>query len=74
MDWQGEAPHSSGRTKVNFIADEAYEVTPLHDGFAGAMNQLAAKQVFNKWEVNSTQKHNGQSLSAFWIGRWTNLW
>ena len=52
--WEGEHPIVAGAQKVHYVADEAYEVTPLHQGFADAMNQLAAKG-FNKWEVNNTQ-------------------
>ncbi len=54
MVWQGAHPIAEGAQKVDFIADETYEVTPLLQGFADAMNQLASKG-YNKWEVNSTQ-------------------
>lgn len=54
MIWQGNHPIATDAQKVDFIADEAYEVTPLLQGFADAMNQLASKG-FNKWEINSTQ-------------------
>src|ERR1700712_3478563 len=51
--WQGEHPIAAGAQKVDFIADAAYEVTPLIQGFADAMNQVASKG-FAKWEVNNT--------------------
>ncbi|MGZ3882705.1 MAG: hypothetical protein ACXVNO_03850 [Bacteroidia bacterium] len=54
MHWQGEHPIASGAQKVNFIADEAYEVTPLLQGFADVLNQLA-KDGFTKWEVGQIQ-------------------
>jgi hypothetical protein len=54
MVWQGEHPIVDGAFKVDFIADRAYEVTPLFQGFADAMNQLAGKG-FTKWEVGQTQ-------------------
>src|SRR5271170_603372 len=40
---QGGHPIAGGAQKVKFTADEVYEVTPLIQGFADAMNQLAAK-------------------------------
>src|SRR6218665_3501631 len=32
--WQGAHPVADGAQKVDYIADMAYEVTPLHQGFA----------------------------------------
>jgi hypothetical protein len=54
MVWQGNHPVAADAQKVDFIADEAYEVTPLVQGFADAMNQLA-KEGYNKWEINNAQ-------------------
>ncbi|MFX7140418.1 hypothetical protein ABTH88_21040, partial [Acinetobacter baumannii] len=34
MHWRGDHPIAAGAQKVDFIADEAYEVTPLLQGFA----------------------------------------
>jgi len=62
--WQGEHPIAAGAQKVDFIADRAYEVTPLHQGFADAMNQLASEG-FNKWEVNSMQSVIGKAFAPF---------
>jgi len=62
--WQGDHPIAIGAQKVNFIADKAYEVTPLAQGFADAMNQLASKG-FNKWEVNGTQSVMGKAFAPF---------
>ncbi|HWY11748.1 MAG TPA: hypothetical protein VN026_10510 [Bacteroidia bacterium] len=52
--WQGDHPIATGAQKVDFIADEAYEVTPLLQGFADVLNQLA-KDGYSKWEINQTQ-------------------
>ena len=52
--WQGEHAIAAGAQKVDFFADEAYEVTPLLQGFADVLNQ-AAKDGYAKWEVNQTQ-------------------
>jgi hypothetical protein len=62
--WQGDHPIATGAQKVNFIADTAYEVTPLVQGFADAMNQVAAKG-YNKWEVNSMQSVKGKAFAPF---------
>src|SRR6185369_8861275 len=62
--WQGDHPIAAGAQKVNFIADTAYEVTPLAQGFADAMNQVASKG-FNKWEVNSTQSIMKKAFALF---------
>ena len=64
MVWQGDHPIAAGAQKVNFIADKAYEVTPLAQGFAEAMNHVAGKG-FNKWEVNSMQSVMGKAFAPF---------
>jgi hypothetical protein len=62
--WQGDHPIAAGAQKVNFIADTTYEVTPLAQGFADAMNQVARKG-FNKWELNGTQSVMGKAFAPF---------
>jgi len=62
--WQGDHSIADGAQKVNFIADTAYEVTPLIQGFADAMNQVASKG-FNKWDVNSMQSIIGKAFAPF---------
>jgi len=64
MVWQGDHPIAAGAQKVNFIADKAYEVTPLVQGFADAMNQIASKG-FNRWDVNSMQSVMGKAFAPF---------
>ena len=54
MHWQGNHSIAAGAQKVDFIADEAYEVTPLLQGFADILNQLA-KDGYSVWEVNRMQ-------------------
>jgi len=62
--WQGEHPIAAGAQKVDFISDDAYEVTPLHQGFCDAVNKAPAAGI-NKWEVNVTQNLLGKSFPAF---------
>jgi hypothetical protein len=62
--WQGEHPIAPGAQKVDFIADEAYEVTPLFQGFCDAINKAPSPGI-NTWEVNITQNLQGKSFPAF---------
>lgn len=62
--WQGEHPIAAGAQKVDFIADEAYEVTPLHQGFCDAVNKSLGNGL-NIWEVNVMQNLKGKSFPAF---------
>src|SRR5882724_4189048 len=54
MIWQGPHPIVPGAQKVDFIADEAYEVTPIAQGFVDVLNKIAADG-YNPWKVNTTQ-------------------
>ena len=62
--WRGDHPIAPGAQKVDFVADEAYEVTPLLQGFADVLNQVAA-QGYMKWEVGQTQSIFGKSFAPF---------
>ena len=62
--WQGDHPIAAGAQKVKFIADTAYEVTPLTQGFADALNHVASTG-FNRWAVNSMQSVMGKAFAPF---------
>ena len=62
--WRGDHPIAPGAQMVDFVADEAYEVTPLLQGFADVLNQVAA-QGDAKWEVGQTQSIFGKSFAPF---------
>ncbi|MBD2754093.1 hypothetical protein [Spirosoma validum] len=64
MVWQGAHPIAEGAQKVDFMADEGYDVTPLHQGFADVLNQIAS-QGFNTWEVNRTQSTLRKAFAPF---------
>ena len=64
MAWQGPHPIADGAQKVDFVADEAYEVTPLAAGFADVLNKLAA-QAYGRWEVGHPQSIFGKSFAPF---------
>lgn len=52
--WKGEHPIAEGAQKVDFYADEAYEVTPLLPAFTDILNQVATNG-YEKWEVGKSQ-------------------
>jgi hypothetical protein len=64
MLWRGDHPIAPGAQKVDFIADEAYEVTPLIQGFADVLNKVAADS-YARWEVNGTQSVFGKNFVPF---------
>jgi hypothetical protein len=57
--WQGEHPIAKGAYNLDYIADEAYEVTPLHQGFADVANTFPGTGL-NMWEVNVMQDVKGK--------------
>jgi hypothetical protein len=64
MLWRGPHPIAEGAQKVDFVADEAYEVTPLAQGFADVLNQVAS-QGYARWEVGATQSVFGKNFAPF---------
>lgn len=64
MHWRGDHPVAAGAQKVDFLADEAYEVTPLLQGFADVLNQVAS-QGYARWEVGQTQSIFGKNFAPF---------
>jgi hypothetical protein len=72
MLWRGPHPIAAGAQKVDFVADEGYEVTPLIQGFADAMNQVA-KSGYNPWAVNGTQSVFGKTFMPFGLAEGKNF-
>ncbi len=70
--WRGAHPIAAGAQKVDFHADEAYEVTPLHAGFASLLNQVA-KSGYDAWQVEKTQSIFGKSFPPFGLVEGTNF-
>jgi hypothetical protein len=64
MLWRGPHPIGMGAQKVDFIADEAYEVTPLVQAYADLFNQVASKG-YARWGVNSAQSIFGKAFLPF---------
>jgi hypothetical protein len=72
MIWRGPHPIAAGAQKVDFVADEAYDVTPLVQGFVDILNQVA-KNGYNPWTVNGTQSVFGKSFVPFGLAEGKNF-
>jgi hypothetical protein len=72
MFWHGEHPIAAGAQKVDFHADEAYEVTPLHVGFANLLNQVA-RAGYEEWRVAQMQSIFGKSFAPFALAEGKNF-
>jgi len=72
MLWQGPHTIAQGAQKVDFVADESYEVTPLAPGFADVLNKVASA-VYAPWAVNSPQSIFGKSFVPFGLKEGTNF-
>jgi hypothetical protein len=72
MQWQGPHPIAPGAQKVDFIADEAYEVTPLAQGFADVLNKVASAG-YTPWTINAPQSIFGKTFVPFGLEEGTNF-
>jgi hypothetical protein len=72
MLWQGSHPIAPGTQKVDFVADESYEVTPLAQGFADVLNKIASAG-YAPWAVNTPQSIFGKSFAPFALKEGTNF-
>jgi hypothetical protein len=72
MLWQGPHPIAVGAQKVDFVADEAYEVIPLAQGFVDVLNKVASAG-YAPWAVNSTQSIYGKTFVPFGLKEGTNF-
>ena len=64
--WGKEHQIAKGAFEIDYILDEAFEVTPLHTIFADNLNQAPTKGL-NKWEANVMQDIKGKSFPLFGI-------
>ena len=72
MSWQGDHPIAPGAQKVDFVADEAYTVTPLSAGFADVLNRVATSG-YAKWEVGVAQSIFGKTFAPFGLAEGKNF-
>jgi hypothetical protein len=40
LEWRGDHPVAPGAQQVDYVADKAYDVTPLHAGWVDAVNRI----------------------------------
>lgn len=72
MQWQGPHPIALDAQKVDFVADESYEITPLAQGFADLLNKVAAAG-YAPWAVNTPQSVFGKAFAPFGLKEGTNF-
>lgn len=72
MHWRGEHAVAAGAQKVDFVADEAYEVTPLLQGFADVLNQVASEG-YARWEVGQAQSVFNKNFVPFGLKAGTHF-
>jgi hypothetical protein len=72
MVWQGPHPIAAGAQKVDFVADEAYEVTPLAAGFADVLNKVASAG-YAPWAVNTSQSIFRKTFVPFGLKEGANF-
>ena len=64
MVWRGAHPIAPAAQSVDFVADVAYAVTPLVQGFADLLNRIASDG-YARWEVGGKQEVLGKSFAPF---------
>jgi hypothetical protein len=64
MSWRGEHPIAAGAQNVDFVADEAYTVTPLIPPFVDLLDKVASAG-YAKWGVGKTQSVFGKTFAPF---------
>ena len=72
MLWRGEHPIAKGAQKVDFVADEAYAVTPLHQGFADVLAKVAADG-YAPWSLGQKQSIFGKTFRLFGLDAGENF-
>jgi hypothetical protein len=72
MLWRDSHPIAPGAHKVDFVADESYEVTPLAQGFADVLDKVASAG-YAPWAVNTPQSIFGKSFAPFALKEGTNF-
>ena len=66
VQWRGAHPIADGAQKVDFVADEDYQVTPLNQGFADVLNQVAGTGAgYATWQVGTAQSVFGKTFLPF---------
>ena len=72
MLWRGDHSIAPGAQKVDFVADEAYAVTPLVQPFVDVLSKLAVDG-FSKWESGKRQDIFGKTFVPFGLVQGRNF-
>jgi hypothetical protein len=64
MLWRGDHPIAAGAQKVDFVADEAYALTPLIEPFVDLLNKVATGG-YAQWETGKKQGIFGKTFAPF---------
>ena len=72
IKWAGEHPIATGAQKADFVADEAYEVTPLVPGFVDILNKVASAG-FSPWQLGKSQSVFGKTFVPFGLAEGRNF-
>jgi hypothetical protein len=72
MIWQGAHSIAPGAQKVDFIADQGYEVTPIAQGFVDILNKVASAG-YAPWAANASQSIFGKTFLPFGLKEGTNF-
>jgi len=72
IHWVGEHPIAAGAQKANFVADEAYELTPMAAGFVDVLNKVATAG-FAPWQVGQGQSVFGKTFAPFGLVQGRNF-
>jgi hypothetical protein len=72
MLWRGAHPIAAGAQKVDFVADEDYQVAPLAQGFADVLNKVASAG-YATWTVNESQSIFGKTFPPFGLREGANF-
>ncbi|HTQ02571.1 MAG TPA: hypothetical protein VMI54_01900 [Polyangiaceae bacterium] len=72
MSWRGDHPIAAGAHQVDFVADEAYAVTPSAPGFAELLNNVAGAG-YARWEVGAKQSIFRKSFAPFRLAQGTDF-
>jgi len=64
--WGKEHPIATGAFEIDYILDEAFEVTPLHEAFAANLNSVPVNGL-NPWKAMVMQDIKGKAFPLFGI-------
>jgi hypothetical protein len=64
LEWHGDHPIAPGVGQVDYVADKAYDVIPMHAGWVDAVNRILPPGV-SKFELNKPNDLKGKAFLPF---------